>query len=80
MFKLKKLKKGSMIRVKKVLGVGLILIALFFIFAGISAHVEHKVFGVTGIIDDGWGWIALIGTITVCILSAYFLLKSGSQR
>lgn len=74
------MKKGTMIPYKKILGVGLIFVAIFFILAGFSAQVGHKVFGVTGAIDGVWGWLALFGTVAICTLSAYFLIKSGAQR
>jgi len=74
------MKKGKIIQLKKLLGVGLLFIAVFFILAGCSAQVGHKVFGVTGTIDDFFGWLAMIGTVVICTLSAYFLIKSGKQQ
>jgi len=74
------MKKGTMIPYKKILGVGLLLIAVFYTISACSAYVGETILMIGGRVYDPLGWLQYLIVISVCGFSAYFLIKSGAQR
>ena len=74
------MKAGTMRPLKKLLGMALFLIAVYYTLGLISAYTGDTFLGVHGWVKGFGGWIHFIAVISVSGLSGYFLWISGKQR